>query len=81
MLDARRPLTPIKETALRCMARGPVAGAWGRGWLSSCGRHEFNTHTVSWLVSAGYAVFSPARTDTRITGAGRGILLRMDDAA
>ena len=81
MFVPARPLPPLKELALRCLSRGPVTGGRGAGWLSYCGRHHFNTHTVNWIVSVGWARFSPAKTDARITPDGRGFLSRQDDAA
>ncbi len=83
MIDLpRRPLPPTKALALECLARGPISGTWNGEWRSSCGDHAFNTHTVSWLVSAGMATWNGrARTEARITRDGAAILQSMEMAA
>ena len=66
-----RRLPPMKEEALRLLARGSLRNTPGVGWQSEFSQLVFNTHTVSWLVSERWAEFINDSSVAQITPAGR----------
>ena len=76
--DRPHPLPPTKATCLSSLARAPVSGVWNGPWASSATGHVWNTHTIAWLVSKGWATFNPDRTEATITRAGRQYELTME---
>ena len=66
-----KPLPPKKAACLTAMTRGPLVGCWNGPWTSAATGQAWNTHTIMWLVSQGWAAFNRERTEATITRAGR----------
>jgi hypothetical protein len=69
--DRQKPLPPTKAACMSALVRGPILGSWNGLWISEATGQEFNTHTVAWIVSQGWARFNAERTEARVTTAGR----------
>lgn len=69
--DRPKPLPPTKAACLSAMTRGPLIGFWNGPWTSVATGQVWNTHTISFLVSQGWAAFNRDRTESTITRAGR----------
>ena len=69
--ERQRPLPPTKAACLTAMTRAPISGVWNGSWTSAATGQAWNTHTIAWLVSQGWAAFTRERTEATITRAGR----------
>lgn len=69
-------LTPMAESALFALTRGPLRWTAEVGWESSVGTDgRWNSHTIRWLAaSRGYCVIKGTRA--HITDAGHAEIMR-----
>lgn len=62
-------LTPLKDEALRLLARGPMTFTPDVGWRSFSSL-AFNCHTIFWLASKGWAAIAEDGVTVNGTAAG-----------
>lgn len=70
MTDPIDKFPPIKKQAFVALARGPLRLVPDVGWRSDITYEVFNSHTVQWLASCGWALFGPERTTVQISSEG-----------